>query len=387
MDDTTTPDGNPHLLAVIREEIERAGGLISFTDFMALALTHPRFGYYASGQGAPGREGADFLTAPETSPYFGRCIAQQIAECWRLLDRPPRFTVWEYGAGTGTLACTILDSLKEDAADVYAATAYILDDVSGTSLEQARATLGTHADAGHVAGKPPSAPIVGVMLANEFVDALPAHRVRKADGVIEEAYVAWGAARDAFSEVWGPPASRAVACYFAGAGCDLADGQRADICPAAADWIAAVAERLDRGYVITIDYGDTAPALFQPGRFPDGSLMCYFRHTANREPLRRVGMQDITTHVDFSALQRAGAAAGLTTLGLTTQAAFLASLGLGEMLYQATQHASDPVRYINERNAVVRLIEPSAMGRNRVLLQGKRIPTEPRLMGLSELPI
>lgn len=150
--------------------------------------------------------------------------------------------------------------------------------------------------------------------------------------------------------------------------------------------MARVTHRIEKGYVITIDYGDSAPALYRPGRFPEGSLMCHHRHTANREPYRHVGEQDMTAHVDFSALERAGTRAGLTTLGLTTQAAFLSSLGLGEMLYEATQRATDPFRYIHERNAVVRLIEPSAMGRNRVLLQGKAIPNEPRLCGLAEPP-
>ena len=115
--------------------------------------------------------------------------------------------------------------------------------------------------------------------------------------------------------------------------------------------------------------------------------MCYYRHTANRDPYQHVGEQDMTAHVDFSALERAGTGAGLTTLGLTTQAAFLSSLGLGEMLYAATQSTSDAFRYINERNAVIRLIEPSAMGRNWVLIQGKAVPTEPPVRGLREQPI
>jgi SAM-dependent MidA family methyltransferase len=115
--------------------------------------------------------------------------------------------------------------------------------------------------------------------------------------------------------------------------------------------------------------------------------MCYERHTANRAPYQHVGAQDMTAHVDFTALEDAAIRAGMTTLGLTTQAAFLASLGLGEMLYAATQQATDAVRYITERNAVVRLIEPSAMGRNRVLLLGNNVPMEPRPRGLTEPPI
>jgi SAM-dependent MidA family methyltransferase len=115
--------------------------------------------------------------------------------------------------------------------------------------------------------------------------------------------------------------------------------------------------------------------------------MCYYRHTANRAPYIHVGAQDMTAHVDFTALERGANEAGLTTLGLTTQAALLTSLGLGEMLYLATQQATDAMHYINERNAVVRLIEPSAMGRNRILFLGKHVPTEPRLRGLTEPPI
>lgn len=385
----TTNDalGNPDLIAIIRAAIMAAGGRIPFARFMALALTHPVYGYYASGRGAPGREGADFLTAPETSPYFGRCIAVQIAECWERMGAPAAFAVWEPGAGAGTLAETILDTLRDDAPDAYRAATYWLDDLSPDTHERARAALAAHTEGGHIDwGRPPSG-FNGVVLANEFVDALPVHRVRIEGGVLCEAYVRWDEEHDTFAEQWDTPSTPELARFLADGGVALAEGQIAEISLAALEWIEAAARRIGQGYVITVDYGDTAPALYRPGRFPEGSLMCYERHTANREPYRHIGAQDITAHVDFSALERTGTRAGLTTLGLTTQAAFLASLGLGEMLYAATQRASDPFRYINERNAVVRLIEPSAMGRNRVLLQGKAVPTEPPLRGLTEPPI
>jgi SAM-dependent MidA family methyltransferase len=378
-------DGHLDLIAVIRAAIADAGGRIPFARYMELALAHPVYGYYASGLGAPGREGADFLTAPETSPYFGRCLAVQIAECWQLLGAPPSFTIWEHGAGTGTLAHTVLDALRQIEPGAYAATEYWLDDVSAISLMRARLAVAAHAE--HVAWGAPPTGIVGIVLANEFVDALPVHRVRVERGALWEAFVVWNQEHVGFADEWAAPSTPALAKMLAAEDVTLDEGQIAELCLAAMPWITAVARRLNKGYVLIIDYGDIAPALFRPGRFPEGSLMCYERHTANRAPYQHVGAQDMTAHVDFTALEDAAIRAGMTTLGLTTQAAFLASLGLGEMLYAATQQATDAVRYITERNAVVRLIEPSAMGRNRVLLLGNNVPMEPRPRGLTEPPI
>ncbi len=384
----TTPSptsGNPDLIAVIRAATADAGGRIPFAHYMELALTHPAYGYYASGRGAPGRDGADFLTAPETTPYFGRCLAVQVAECWRLLGAPPMFTVWEHGAGAGTLAQTLLDALRDTEPGAYAATTYWLDDVSILSLSRSRSAVAAHAD--HVAWGAPATGIVGIVLANEFVDTLPVHRVRLENGALRESFVIWDEDRTAFVEEWETPSTPDLAQTLATEGVTLQEGQIAEVSLDATQWIAGIARRLEAGYVVVIDYGDVAPALYRPDRFPAGSLMCYFRHTANRAPFLHVGEQDMTAHVDFTMLEHAANRAGLTTLGLTTQAAFLASLGLGEMLYAATQYATDAVRYINERNAVVRLIEPSAMGRNRVLLLGKAVLMEPRPRGLTEPPI
>ncbi len=378
-------DGNPNLIAIIRAAIADAGGRIPFARYMEIALTHPTHGYYASGRGAPGREGADFLTAPETSPYFGRCLAVQVAECWQLLEQPAAFTVWEHGAGAGALARTILDALRETDPGAYAATTYRLDDVAPLSLAHARSALMDHA--GHIAWGAPPMGSIGIVLANEFVDALPVHRVRVTHDDLEEAFVVWDEAHAGFAEAWAAPSTTQLAHLLAAEGIALEEGQIAEIGIAAAAWMTGIAARLGKGYVLLVDYGDVAPALYRPGRFPDGSLMCYYRHTANRLPFGHVGEQDMTAHVDFTALERAANAAGLTTLGLTNQASLLASLGLGEMLYTATQQATNAARYIAERNAVVRLIEPSAMGRNRVLLLGKEMPTEPRPRGLTEPPI
>ncbi|HEY7910042.1 MAG TPA: SAM-dependent methyltransferase, partial [Thermomicrobiales bacterium] len=387
METTNGAHGNADLIAIIRADIAAAGGRITFARYMELALTHPVHGYYASGRGAPGREGADFLTAPETSPYFGRCLAVQIAECWERMGAPADFALWEPGAGAGTLAGAVLDALRDDAPAAYRAIMYWLDDLSPLTRDRAHSALTEHVEAEHVAYGRPLVGFHGVVLANEFVDALPVHRVRIEGGALHEAYVTWDAEQNTFAEQWDAPSTPELARFVAENGIALAEGQVAEVSLAALDWIEEVSHRIEQGYVIVVDYGDTAPTLYRPGRFPEGSLMCYYRHTANREPYQHVGEQDMTAHVDFSALERVATRAGLTTLGLTTQAAFLASLGLGEMLYAATQRAINPFRYIAERNAVVRLIEPSAMGRNRVLVLGKAVATEPPLRGLTEPPI
>jgi SAM-dependent MidA family methyltransferase len=382
MDDSA---GNPALIDAIRAEIAAAGGAIPFARFMTLALTHPVHGYYASGRGAPGRAGADFLTAPETSPYFGRCLAVQIAECWHRLGAPAAFTIWESGAGAGTLALTVLDALAAQDPAAYAAMHYWLDDASPAALDRARTLLAAHG--AHIAFGAPPIGFVGLLLANEFVDALPVHRVRVSGGEFQEEYVAWDSTSGALVSHWIPASMEKFSMCLRRSGISFAEGQIAEVSLAAVEWIRGVAARMGQGYTIIIDYGDTAERLYRAGRFPEGSLMCYYRHTTNREPLRRVGEQDMTAHVDFTALAGAGDAAGLASLGLTTQAAFLSSLGLGEMLYAATQTATDAFAYMQARDAVVRLIEPSAMGRNRVLLQGKAVPTDPPLMGLAEPPI
>jgi len=386
METETTQTGNSHLIAAIRTTIAPAGGRVTFAEYMRLALAHPAYGYYAAGRGAPGRAGADFLTAPETSPFFGRCLAVQVAECWRLLGEPETFAVWEPGAGAGTLARTALDALATDAPGAYAACAWWLDDLANPALARAHDALSAHEAAGHVRWGTPPVGFTGIVLTNEFADALPVHRVcMTADGLREQ-YVGWDDMGGRFRDAWDTPSTPALASHFAAEGVTLAAGQIAEVSLAASAWMAAVAARLGQGYVLTIDYGDEAAALYRPGRFPNGSLICYRAHTANREPFAHVGEQDMTAHVDFTALMRAGAAAGLTTLGLTTQAALLASLGLGEMLYRETQTATSAPTYIMQRNAAVRLIEPGAMGRFRVLFAGKAVPATPP-QGLREQPI
>ena len=359
------------LLARIRDEI-RATGPLTFARFMELALYTAEGGYYRAPSARPGRAG-DFITAPELHPIFGRTLAIAIEEIWRGLGEPAPFVVREIGAGTGALAVAILDGLEETASALLDAIRYEPVEVDERRLEAFAATL---AAAGHGARhrRPASDPIMGVILANEVLDALPVHRVRRRDGAIRE--VAVGAGPDGgLVEVEIPPSTAQVASYLANNGIELVEGQTAEFALGLEAWISDVAADLAGGVLLLIDYGAPAAQLYDPVRRRDGTLRAYVRHQVHDDPYRHVGRQDLTAHVDVTAVERAAHAAGLTTIGITTQAEALMGLGI-EARLQAIQ--ADPATtfedYTLVRSALLRLLDPAAMGRFRVMAFGRGWP-------------
>jgi SAM-dependent MidA family methyltransferase len=363
-------ESNAELVALLRAEIERAGR-ITFARFMEQALTHPLYGYYASGAARAGFEG-DFLTAPETSPIFGHALARQIAECWDRLGRPVPFTVREAGAGGGVLARQIVEGLRREHPEALAALRYELADISEARVAEAVAAgSGLVAPAG-------DAPLEGVLLANELLDALPVHRLIYAGGEPRELYVTW---RDGwFADEVGALSDPRLAEPLSGL--PLVEGQRLEVSPAAWDWARDIGRQIGRGYAILIDYGYPAAELYAPTRV-EGTLKSYSQHLVSIEPYRRVGRQDLTAHVDFTAVSRAAQARGMTELGLTTQAYFFAGLGIEELLLGIQRAATDPYSYLNAREAVMHLLDPRGLGRFRVLVLGKGVPAEPPLRGLA----
>ncbi len=385
---------NPALVAILREEIDRAGGWITVARFMELALYHPEHGYYLAPDRRPGR-GGDFLTSPEASPFFGITLARQIAECWERLDRPRPFTVREYGAGIGGLAYDVIAGLHDAAPALLDGLSYRLVEPNRHRVAQALAAM---AEVGFgeivTAEEPPEPgtdlpPITGVVLANEVADAFPVHRlVARGDGFREQ-YVTWSAqdgepAWFGFAE--GEPSSpQLVARWNAlrSAGVAPAEGDVLEVSPEAASWFAGAGRGLDRGYAIVIDYGYPAAELYSAHRLA-GLLRGYAEHTVTDDPFVRIGNQDLTAHVDFTALETAGASAGLIPAGLTTQGAFLSSLGLGDVLLRLqADPATTPAEYYAAQAAVMRLIEPGGLGRFRVLLMARNAPVDPPLKGLS----
>ncbi|HET7169316.1 MAG TPA: SAM-dependent methyltransferase [Candidatus Limnocylindrales bacterium] len=359
------------LLERIRTEIRRDGPM-PFARFMDLALYDPAGGYYRSPEARPGR-GGDFLTAPELDPIFGASLAVAVADVWDRLGRPDRFVVREHGSGDGALAEAILSAAGSMPLGV--ALRYQAVEVDPRRVERLRERLAAAGLADHLES-PDAGPFDGVVLGNEILDALPVHRVRQRAGRLREVAVAV-AADGSLVETEIEPSSPALAARLVAEGITLVDGQTADICLALDDWIEAASAPLRRGLLLLIDYGAPASELYDPIRRRDGTLRAYVRHRVHDDPYRHVGRQDLTAHVDVTAVERAAASVGLTSLGSTTQAEALMGLGIEQRL-RAIQ--ADPTttieRYTVLRSALMRLLDPAAMGRFVVMAFARDWPDD-----------
>jgi SAM-dependent MidA family methyltransferase len=367
----------PQLVERLRDEIQSSGP-ITFARFMERALYEPGLGYYTGGAAGPGRSG-DFLTAPETHPIFGWALARQLDELWQVLGRPAPFVVREHGAGSGALAVAILDGLARDRSPLRDAIRYEAVEVDARRLEafRERVTGAGHTDA--LDRGSTSTAIVGAIFANEVLDALPVHRVVACDDTLRELYVDWSG--DRFVELEGEPSTPKLEERLRDEDITLVSGQRAEISLALDDWIAGVSGELERGMLLLVDYGYPARELYNPRRAA-GTLLAYVRHRAHDDPFRNVGRQDLTAHVDVTAVEQAAGRSGLERLGVTTQAEFLVGLGIGELL-SAIQ--SDPTTsletYLGLRSSVVRLLDPAATGKFAVMAFGRGLAADTPLRG------
>lgn len=339
------------LQTLIRGEIGAGGGWISFARYMELALYAPGLGYYSAGSHKLGAAG-DFITAPELSPLFGRTLARQVAELLAQ-DIPD---IVELGAGSGTLAAVLLAEL---AALKRLPQRYLILEVSADLRERQQSHLATTvpqlADRVTWLDQLPDH-LHAVVIGNEVLDALPVHRIRVNQGGLEEIGVI--ANDDHFA--WGyRPASatlqQAISAY------DLPDDYETEINLAAPALISSLAQRLTRGALLFIDYGFPAHEFFHPQR-NRGTLMCHYRHHAHADPFLWPGLQDITAHVDFSAIAQAGTE--LELLGYTGQAQFLINCGITELLAEvlAAEPAADTARYAPLAAQAQQLLSPAEMG-------------------------
>jgi len=373
-------DGNPELHRDIRRELDAAGGRITFDRFMELALYHPQHGYYTAGRERIGRRG-DYFTSVSVGSLFGKLLSKQFLSFRKELGDPPEFAVVEFGGHRGQLR-----------SDVLAAA----PDLSYRIIET---------------GDPLPDSMIGCVFSNEFLDALPVHVVQVKDGAWQEIYVRSappvggtgvpacdrrppkivgqacpdshiGAPRlpsldqrqggeapnNDFVEVLGPLSTPRLAEYLQDLPVSHMEGYRTEVNLRALDWLADVAQRLKRGWIITIDYGYERHEYFAPHR-RDGTLLCYHQHARSANPYAHIGEQDITAHVEFTSLIEHGKKLGLETVLFTTQSHYLLKIGESEITGIVERSAGQPSQ---ERAAIQQLIHPEMMGTTfKVLVQRK----------------
>src|SRR6266853_2283318 len=369
--------GEP-LAAVLAARI-RTGGPIPFAEFMRECLYHPEHGYYSH---LPVRRHEDYYTSVDVHAIFGRLIARQLAEMWDLLGSPRPFLAVESGAGTGQLAANILDFAARELPAFYAATKYLAVERSAARRAEHPAALASHEAKGRVSSSaeiPADLP-AGCVFSNEMLDALPTHCVLMEGGELREVYV--GLEGSKFIEVLREPSTPAIDEYVREQGIALQDGQQAEACLEACRWIEDAGRAIGRGFVLTIDYGHEARTLYDE-RHNRGTLLAYSDHRVTEKVLDAPGEQDLTSHVNFTALQGWGRRSGLERTGLVTQSQFLVALGRANEFADLYEPGQSEVEKLRARLLLKNLIHPEGLGEKfQVLIQHKGIEN-PSLTGLS----
>lgn len=339
---------------------------------MELALYSPENGYYRSNT-PTGPEG-DYFTSPTAHPVFGALLTVQLRQMWEVLGRPTTFTVVEVGAGNGILARDIAEATESTDPDFSRALRYVSIDYS----VKIKLPSGAQRIA---AANLPIQGLVGCILTNELMDSFPVHRFQVENGSIQEVFVDLSGAE--FVEVLQEPSSSIITDRVRTATSEeLPDGYKGEVSLRPGDWITEAASALERGFVLTIDYGGTATELYSPNR-EGGTLRCHYKHVVSSNPYIRVGRQDITAHVDFTALRDSGDRCGLEVIGYTTQREFLHNLGAGNYLEALVKNSRSQSPYSTgvlpreqyhaNRMGMQELLKPEGLGNFKVMIQGKGI--------------
>ncbi|MCL6753798.1 class I SAM-dependent methyltransferase [Nostoc sp. CCCryo 231-06] len=397
-------DSNPALCAAIANHITTTPQQrITFAQFMDLVLYHAEHGYYSSDALKIGFKGGDFFTSPNLCADFGELLAEQFFQMWEILGKPIPFSLVEMGAGQGLLALHILKYHQVRYPDFFTALEYIIVEKSPTLRQEQQQRLQDFPVRWCNLEEIPSNAIAGCFFSNELVDAFPVHQFILETGELREIYVTIPQNQEgkgessspprtscryanigeglgersnfAFLEVTGEPSTPQLAEYLDLLGIDLTqsvypDGYRSEINLAAGDWLSIVADRLQRGYVLTIDYGYPASRYYNPRR-SQGTLQCYYHHRFHDNPYINIGRQDITAHVDFTALERWGQKCNLKNVGFIQQGLFLMALGLGDRIAALSYQKQPLSQLLQRRDALQQLIDPTGLGGFGVLVQSK----------------
>lgn len=375
-------DDNLELVRIIIDLINNSDRQqITFAEYMELVLYHPRHGYYASNSERIGKSG-DFLTSPHLASDFGEMLAVQLHQLWQILGSPQEFKLIEMGAGQGLLALQILDYSQREYPSFFKAIDYIIIEKSPAmiAIQQSRLTFSTVRWCQWSEINDSS--IVGCFLSNELIDALPVHQVICAEDRLQEIYVTTGDDDRAFIETIDYLSTDLLETYWqlndiSFLNGKYAEGYRTEVNLAALEWLKFISKKLQRGYILSIDYGYTADRYYNPMR-SQGTLQCYYQHAHHNDPYINIGNQDLTAHVDFTALQQQGELLGLHTVGFTQQGIFLMALGLGERIAAISAGGGDVRSLLTRRQNLHQLIDPMGLGKFGVLMQSKGLTPEER---------
>jgi len=364
-------EGNEKLIEKIREEIHQKGA-IPFCEFMEMALYDKDDGYYMVSDIQFG-EGGDFATSTEFHPLFGKMLAKQIAQMLGAFPSGKALKLIEMGAGKGVLSKIVLEFLQREFPELYASVSYVIIERSPALRERQCQLLEGFEKQGKVVWYEDLSSLgdsfCGCLFSNELLDAFSVHRVQLEKGELKEIFVTLKG--DQWVECLEKPSTEELLNYFKRLGIKLGEGMKAEVNLKALDWMAEVGRALQSGYVLTIDYGYPAKQLYTPAR-SKGTLLCYFRHTVEDDPYKRIGLQDMTSHLDFTSLAEAGEGAGLSLLGFTDQLSFLMGLGIAEAMELMVQEKGLDHLEVQRAQA---LLMPNRMGKVfKVLLQGKGPP-------------
>lgn len=359
------------LSEIIIEKIKTKGP-ISFHDYMEMCLYYPDAGYYTSEHEKIGVNG-DYYTSADISELVGAMIGRQLEEMWAITGKGD-FSIVEYGAGTGMLCNDILDYLKKNEG-FYSRLTYNIIEKSPVMKEKEQGLLKEKVN--WVNSIHDLSPLTGCVISNELVDNFSVHQVVMEDELME-VYVDH---RDDFVELL-KPASKELVNYLRELNITLPKGFRTEINLEATEWIKEIATNLEKGFVLTIDYGFLSPELYRESR-SKGTLLCYHKHTINDQPYSNIGHQDITSHVNFSALSHWGSKHGLLTSGYINQAGFFMSLGWEDYLNQVLLKRKDSYLGFKEY-AFLKYMFLVEMGQKfNILIQHKGVPCE-SLRGLQK---
>jgi SAM-dependent MidA family methyltransferase len=383
---------NLELVEIVRDRIKNSPQQqITFAEYMELLLYHPNHGYYANNAGQIS-EGGDFLTSPHLADDFGEMLAIQLYQMWQIVGSPQVFRIVEMGAGQGLLAAQILDYSSRVYPEFFRSIDYLIVEVAPAMIAAQQARLKDlpvrWCDWIEIEDRS----IVGCFLSNELIDALPVHQVIVSEDKLQEIYVTIGDDdHTVFTETIDDLSTDRLEQYWQLNNINLLSGRysedyRTEVNLAALGWLEQVSKKLQRGYVISIDYGYTADRYYNPMR-TQGTLQCYYQHAYHNDPYINIGNQDLTAHVDFTAVQNQGELLGLQTVGFIQQGMFLMALSLGERIAAISSSGGDIQSLLRRRQNLHQLIDPMGLGKFGVLIQSQGLTPEEQQILLTGLSI